>query len=158
MPTYSYECEQGHRTRLIQHMRMERPEHLKCDTCGQRAERVFNPPQMIAFEPFVTTVGDGKKKVVRNAAEARDIERKFSVLEVGSADWKRMSQPDEMRKRREQRQAAARSALGSIRDDYAKAEAEVKTWGKDYEREWRGKENAKYEAFQREVAAGRAND
>ena len=157
MPTYSYECPNRHYTRIIQHMREPRPEKVECKQCGLTAERIFCAPRMSVFEPFVTYVGDSQKKVVRNNAEAKDIEKKFGVAELTSEEWKRINQPDELRKRRERRNRESLGALRPVKESYAEAEAEVKTWGKDYRREWEGQQRREYESFQREVEMGRAN-
>ena len=103
MPTYTYECPLEHYTRIIQHMREPRPTTLLCGTCGKDAVRIFrfNPQN---FEPYVTQVGDGKTKVVRNAADERDVESKFGVYDPGPEEWKRMNSPDAMKARRERRQ------------------------------------------------------
>lgn len=158
MPTYTYECASEHHTKIYQHMRDPRPESLPCSTCGKPATRVFLVPQTNSFEPFMTTVGDGKKKIVRNSAEAKDIEQQFQVAEVGSEEWRKRGDVGYMRAKRERRQREAMSALGSMKDDYAKAEAEVNSWGKEYAAEVRGREQREYEEFQREVEAGRVND
>ena len=157
MPTYSYECPNGHYTRIIQHMREPRPASLTCGTCERKAKRIFNAPRINVFDPFVTYVGDSQRKVVRNAAEAADIEKRFQVAEITSAELKRRGDPDEMRKRREKRNREAFSALKPMKEQYAQAEAEVNSWGKDYRREWEGQQRKEYESFQREVESGRAN-
>ena len=157
MPTYSYECPKGHCTNIIQHMREPRPKTLACKECGRTAERIFCAPRMSVFETFVTTVGDSQKKVVRNSAEAKDIEKKFGVAELTSEEWKRINQPDELRKRRARRNREALGALRPVKEAYTEAEAEVKTWGKDYRRQWENQQRHEYESFQREVEMGRAN-
>lgn len=158
MPTHRYECAAGHQSRIVRGVRDTLPDAIKCKTCKRKATYSFGPPQTSVFEPFVTTVGDGERKHVRNSAEARDIERRFGVLEVGSKEWREMSTPDAMRRRREQRRRDGMASLGNMREDYRRAEAEVSTWGKEYAAQHRRNEQREYETFQREVEAGRVND
>lgn len=157
MPTYTYECENGHYTRLIQHMREARPATVTCKECKGTASRIFHKPQTVNIEPFVTYVGDGERKVVRNSAEAKDIEKKFKVAEIGSQELKRISDPDYLRKRKERIRREAQASLGPIREDYVKAEAMVKTWGKEYEKEFMAKQAQVDRDFQREIEAGNVN-
>lgn len=41
MPTYEYECEDGHVTEHRAKMD-EQPEAVECEECGQKAERIFS--------------------------------------------------------------------------------------------------------------------
>lgn len=132
MPTYSYECPLDHTTRLVMHMNDTRPDSIKCETCGKTAKRVWGRTWQQDIEPFTTDVGDGVTKIVRNTADARDIEKKYGVYDPGSEEWRRMNSEEGMRKRREKRQRDAMNSRGDIYEAYQKAEAEVKQHGREY--------------------------
>ncbi len=151
MPTYSYQCPLEHDpVRIIRGINEERPKYVKCP-CGRKATRVFRHVNAAYFEPYITYVGDGEPKMVRNTADANDIEKIHKVAELGSAEFRKMSDPDELRKRRERRAAEARASLEPMKQTYEKAEAEVKQWGKEYHKEFQEREQHEFEQFEREA-------
>jgi hypothetical protein len=150
MPTYPYECPKGHITRIIQHMNDPRPETLACEVCRAPATRTYmiRTPHAVVIDPFVTHVGDGKAKVVRNTAEARDIEKRFEVAELTSEDWKKINSVEGSRARRERRRKEALAQLPSIKSSYEFAANEVKYEGVEFRKERENRERHEAEQFQ----------
>ena len=133
MPEYTYVCEREHITTLYMRMSQKHPRRVPCEVCRQRAGRVYLPPHAIVFKPYVTEVGDGKPKTVRRSSDETAIEDKFGVAWVMDSDLKRMR--DEMPNQKERVEKRALAALPDIRKDYEIADAEVRTYGREYQRE-----------------------
>ena len=153
MPTYSYECPLDHTTRIVQHMNDTRPDTLPCEVCGKKAKRVWGRTFQVDFEPYLSYAGQGEPKIVRNAADERDIEKKHGVYDPGPEEWKRMNSHEAMRKRRERRERESLKSRGDIYEDYQKADAEVRQRGAEYQKELECRERHEAERFDRKYGA-----
>ena len=159
MPTYTYECPNEHHTRIIQHMRDPRPEFLTCETCGKRAERIFlrTVQTQKEFTEYVTLVGDGKPKHVRDARQERQIEKEFQVAHVTDADMKDMRdnlKSDYAKRYLTDKQEPMRDTVNAVLREQAE-------WGTEYRKEQEDrvrKEQAIDHEFERELARGMVND
>lgn len=157
MPTYTYECPLGHHTKIIQHMREARPEHLACEICERKAVRIFLAGKREReFTEYVTLVGDNTPKRVADPAQERELEKRHKVAHVTDSDMKRMR--ENMRSDYEKRFLTDRQE--PMEETVKAVEREMKEWGVEYRKEQDEKlkkEMSFDPEFERELRAGNAN-
>lgn len=159
MPEYTYVCTDEHINIEFMRMSQHHPRRIKCKHpgCTKRAGRAYMAPQLnTGFEAYVTEAGDGQKKIIRNANDERDLEKRFDLAFVGDSDMKRMR--ENMPKQKQRVADRAYAQMKPFHEDYAMCENEVKQYGKDFAKEQSDRESKEAEAFQEVVDAGLAND
>ena len=68
MPTYEYECPQGHRFELFQ--KMSDPPRAACPECGEEARRLLSPGAGLLFKGEGFYITDYRSDSYRKKAEA----------------------------------------------------------------------------------------
>lgn len=81
MPMYTFQCVNC-RTRWDAYVRSEdmNPEYKEpCDTCKQYGKRIFLPPQVKIFKPYVTAHITGNPITVESKQQEEDLCRRHNV-------------------------------------------------------------------------------
>ncbi len=132
MPTYTFECDCGHREdRVLRMGEMTPAAHTlvgQCPACGGTLTRTFTPPQVNVFLEYATSDITGEPVRVSNKSQETELCRRHGVEQVSPTEGK-------------QRRKKTGLSLPSLESDFQAALARTNEAGTEYLKEQMGRES-----------------